>query len=78
MKLLALLILMFGAGVAYLAWGIILPWLLVQVPATAQYYGVFKIACYLIVAYFGGVGLPLIAVVCAGAALFGRYGLRSR
>lgn len=54
-----------AAGIAYLFWGILLHWIIAQIPAGASWAFLAKLASIVAVGYLGGVALPL------GVLIFG-------
>jgi hypothetical protein len=71
MKMLLLLVpAAMAAGVAYLMWGVLLGWLFSLIPAGVAWAFLAKILCLVLVAYVGGIGLPLVILVLGYMAVF--------
>ena len=47
-------------------WGIffkLAPWIVSLLPQTSDWYKVFKVVVYVLVGYFGGIGIPIFFIV---------------
>lgn len=65
MRCLSVFSLIFAVASAWIFWWPVLGFFLSLIPPTAEYAWVGKILVYVGVAYFGGIVVPLICLICA-------------
>lgn len=68
-KILSVAFLTTAAAVAYIFWFVVAPGIVALLPQN-EWYGVLKVLTYLIVAYFGGVGIPVVLFFLAISTFF--------